>query len=277
MLIQIKKIGFLAFLLVVLSCLIAFDKPITLWKEPFTGMEFVLIPKGTFYMGNPNVLDDDQNFEKQHLVTISKDFWLGRMEVTQEQWNKVMGDRELHPEKPNPFRTDNPKYPVVSVSYFDVETFLRKLETLSPGNRFRLPTEAEWEYACRAGTTTNYSFGDSISLEQVNFKDKRTGDFIAVGRAGGHPQAVGSYSPNSWGLYDMHGNVWEWVSDWYAPYPIEKVTDPMGPNNGKEKVMRGGSWYFNADHAKSYYRGTHPPQLWGFSIGFRIVCEKIFN
>jgi len=244
------------------------------WTEPITKMEFVLIRKGSFYMGNPYWRSDSSNNEKQHFVTITHDFWLAKMEVTQEQWQKIMGNKELHPEKPSPLSCINSQYPIVSISYFDVQKFLQKLTNLSNGNRFRLPTEAEWEYACRAGTSTNFSTGTSISDTLSNFNASIPSDYSAIGKYLGHSTTVGSYPPNLWGLYDMHGNAWEWVSDWYAPYSSEHTIDPCGPKSSTLKIIRGGSWYFGATNARSYSRRTHEPGLWGFSIGFRVVCEK---
>ena len=244
------------------------------WVEPYTGLEFILIPKGSFFMGNSLSNIDSSNNEFIHFVTISHDFWLARTEVTQEQWQKVMGEEELHPDKANPFCKDNPRYPVVSKSFYDVNKFIKRLETLSPGNRFRLPSEAEWEYACRAGTLTSFNTGIKISDTLANFNAKIPSAFSDIGRNIGHPTEVGSYPPNQWGLFDMHGNVWEWVSDWYSQYSLKEEICPQGPPTGTLKVMRGGSWYFGADNARSSTRGTHDPHLWGFSIGFRIVCEK---
>lgn len=242
-------------------------------KEPVLGMEFMLVPKGRFLMG-AHKTSEKQASETLHEVTISKDFWLGKNEVTQKQWQKIMGDEELHPEKPSPFRDENPDYPVVSVSYLDVEKFLERLNGLSDEYHFRLPTEAEWEYACRAGTTTPFSYGIRLSDTIANYNASIPSGHSALGKFTEHPEPVGSYAPNAWGLHDMHGNVWEWVSDWYAPYLKEAVADPKGPVHGTEKIIRGGSWYFGADNARSSYRRTHEPGLWGFSIGFRIVCEK---
>jgi formylglycine-generating enzyme required for sulfatase activity len=236
-------------------------------------MEFVKIPKGSFYMGNPVVNINASYSESQHLVTIDHDFWLGQMEVTQEEWQKVMGDEEPHPEKPSPFRNDNKKYPVVSISYFDVQAFLQKLEIGSPGNRFRLPTKAEWEYACRAGTMTDFNTGMKISDSLANFNAEILSSYSSIGKYIGHPTPVGSYPPNQWGLYDMHGNVWEWVSDRYAPYSTNKEIKHPGAQDDSLKIIRGGSWDFAADNARCYFRKTHSPQLWGFSIGFRIVRE----
>lgn len=247
--------------------------PLPAWREPALDMEFVLIPKGKFYVGDSKGQPDNIN-NTLHLVTLTNDFWLSRTEVTREQWEKVMGAEETHPEKPNPFNKDDPKYPVVSKSYFEVLQFLKKLEKLSPGNRFRLPTEAEWEYACRAGTKTNFSTGAAISDKDANFNSESASAYSPAGKFIGHPAPVGSYPPNPWGLYDMHGNTWEWTSDWYAPFTCDSTVNPTGPDTGQQKVMRGGSWYFYADNARSNNRGTHYPDLWGFSIGFRIVREK---
>lgn len=271
---MLKKVMYILLFLLFPSCNSKQPKPLLIWKEPVTGMEFVKIYKGSFYMGNPVTKTDSSNSELLHPVTLTKEFWLGRMEVTREQWQQVMGDEEPHPEKPSPFRNDNPKYPVVSKSFFDVQNFLQKLEKLSPGNRFRLPTEAEWEYACRAGTSTNFNTGMQISDSLANYNAEIPSKYSSIGKFIGHPTPVGSYPPNRWGLYDMHGNLWEWVSDWYGPYLPEKEINPKGPQSITLKIIRGGSWYFAADNARSFSRRTHPPQLWGFSIGFRVVREK---
>lgn len=247
------------------------NEPVSALREPISGMEFIRIEKGCFLMGN-----HEKNIysEALHKVNISKGFWLGKTEVTQKQWQAIMGKEEIHPEKPSPFRGLNSEYPVVSVSYFDIERFLSKLNELSKEYFFRLPTEAEWEYACRAGTITPFSYGLKLSDTLANFNAEIPSDYSTPGAFLAHPKSVGSYAPNQWGLYDMHGNVWEWVSDWYGPYSIDEVTDPKGPIIGKEKVIRGGSWYFGAENAKSSKRRTHEPELWGFSIGFRVVCEN---
>ncbi|MCW5516005.1 formylglycine-generating enzyme family protein [Muriicola sp. Z0-33] len=263
----------LALVLNIIGCQ---KRPATTLKEPILDMEFILVQKGSFNMGN-NQENGTTNPGPKHKVIISTDFWLGKTEVTQDQWQRIMGDKELHPEKPSPFRGVHPDYPVVNVSYFDVERFLGKLNKLSGEYQFRLPTEAEWEYACRAGTTTAFSFGSKLNDNLANFNAKVPSEYAISGIASTHPEQVGSYAPNQWGLYDMHGNVWEWVSDWYGIYPDKEVTDPKGPINGKEKIIRGGSWYFGADNARSFHRRTHQPRLWGFSIGFRIVCEKSFR
>lgn len=225
-------------------------------------------------MGNNSNDDNNELSETPHKVTISNDFYLGQSEITREQWEKIMGKNELHPVKPSPFSNENPQYPVVCKSYYDVQQFIDKLNKLSSGNRFRLPSEAEWEYACRAETTTPFSFGTYISDSLANFNAELQSKYAVSGKYIGHPTPAGSYPANPWGLYDIYGNVWEWVEDWYSPYPTEKQINPKGPSSGTMKVIRGGSWYFGADNARSSVRRTHEPELWGFSIGFRIVCEK---
>ena len=265
------------FLFITISSIASFSgcqkKSIPTLKEPILGIEFVYIPKGSFQMGE-NSIDNNSNAEPIHQVNMPNGFWLGRTEVTQDQWQKIMGSEEIHPEKPSPFRGINPAYPKVSISYFDIERFLEKLNELSREYRFRLPTEAEWEYACRAGTTTTFSYGLSLHDSLANFNAEMPSKYSSLGNRLEHPEPVGSYAPNQWGLYDMHGNVWEWVSDWYAPYSREEETNPTGPKEGKEKVIRGGSWSFGAMNAKSSFRKTHEPGLWGFSIGFRMICEE---
>ena len=236
-------------------------------------MDFVYIPDGEFLMGNPDSPNGSEKNDQVHSVKIRNGFWLATTEVTQDQWKRVMGETELHPEKPSPFWGDNPEYPKVSISYYDVLVFLKKLQEHSPENRFRLPTEAEWEYACRAGTTSRFSTGDKLLNSLACFSMEFPNKYSNTGTKPKHPQTVGSYPPNNWGLYDMHGNVFEWVSDWYAPYPSKKQINPTGPENGNLKIIRGGSWYFSAEKAQSFYRMTHDPSQWGFSIGFRIVME----
>lgn len=232
------------------------------WKEPFTGERFIHIPAGRFLMGSPPDEPGHREDEIEHGVTLTRGFWMGRCEVTQGDWNRVMGTGEPHPGKPSPFRAGDPRYPVMSVSYEDVARFLHKLDTLSPGNHFRLPTEAEWEYACRAGSTTAYATGARLTGAQARIK-------------GSHPAPVGSYPPNAWGLCDLHGNAWEWTSDWYGPYPASPVLDPQGASTGTLKVIRGGSWAFGEDSARSADRYTHAPGDWGYSLGFRIIREPL--
>ena len=201
------------------------DKPIV----NSIGMKLTLIPTGEFQMGSPGSDSEASDNEKpQHLVKITQPFYLGVYEVTQEQYERVMGQ--------NP--SDGhiaAKYPVESVSWNDAVEFCRRLSELpeekAAGHVYRLPTEAEWEYACRAGTTTVYSFGDSKS---------QLGEYAWFNRNGGK-NPVGQKKPNPWGLYDMHGNVMEWCQDRYGPYGSESVSDPKGPaQSDYDHSTRGG-------------------------------------
>jgi formylglycine-generating enzyme required for sulfatase activity len=199
-------------------------------------MELVLIPAGEFIMGSPESEEIRGPFNEegpQHRVRISKPFYLGKYEVTQAQWKAVMGG------DPSSFKGDS-KLPVESVFWRDCVAFCQEISQKS-GKKIRLPTEAEWEYACRAGSTTAYSFGDSPDgLGQYAWYDENSDEQT-------HP--VGQKRPNPWGLYDMHGNVWEWCSDWYGEdyYGQSPATDPLGPTSGEYRVYRGGSWYFCGD------------------------------
>jgi len=218
------------------------------------GMQFKLLPGGTFTMGD----GDDA-----HQVTLTKPFGLGVYEVTQQQYEKVMGK--------NPSKFKAPQNPVEQVIWNDAVEFCRKLSDLpsekSRGYVYRLPTEAEWEYACRAGTTTTYSFGDSESeLGDYGWYDKNSGKTT-------HP--VGSKKPNGWGLYDMHGNVWEWCQDWYGSYPSGSTTDPTGAASGSSRVRRGGSWLSYSVLCRSASRSRGTPGIRSIILGFRVLRSSI--
>ncbi|MFM7096906.1 MAG: formylglycine-generating enzyme family protein, partial [Gemmataceae bacterium] len=163
-------------------------------------LEMVLIQPGTFKMGSKKNDKDHREDETLHEVTLTKPFYLGKYEVTQEQWEAVMGD--------NPSFAKGAKLPANGISWDQCGEFVKKLNAKT-NHLFRLPTEAEWEYSCRAGTTTAYSFGDEITPKDFNYDESKIGK----------PVAVGSYKPNAFGLYDMHGNVWEWCEDWHEYYP----------------------------------------------------------
>ena len=222
------------------------------------GMQFVLIPAGTFQMGSTgrDAYDDEKPV---HQVTISRAFYLGTYEVTQGQWQAVMGSNS----NPSVFKGDL-NLPVENVSWDDVQAFIRKLNDREGGTRYRLPTEAEWEYAVRAGSTTAYSFGDDAG---------RLGDYAwYAGNAGTKTHPVGQKRPNAWGLYDMHGNVWEWVQDWYGAYVAAAVPDPPGPASGSGRVIRGGGWGYYSGGCRSATRyGYNAPSDRGGSLGFRLL------
>ena len=227
------------------------------------GMKLRLIPAGEFMMGSPGTESDRRADETQHRVSITKPFYLGVTEVTQEQYQKVMGS--------NPSKFKGPQNPVEQVNWSDAVEFCRKLSAMpaekTAGHVYRLPTEAEWEYACRSGTTTAYGFGDDAS---------RLGDygwFRSNSDSGTHP--VGEKKPNAWGLYDMHGNVWEWCQDWYGAYPSGSATDPTGATSGSFRVFRGGSWYFIARICRSAYRDRDTPGYRIYFLGFRVLRSSI--
>mgnify|MGYP002629817557 CR=1 FL=1 len=214
--------------------------------------EMVLIPAGKFVMGSPASEKGRRDDETQHEVILTKPFYMGKYEVTQEQWEVVMGN--------NPSNTKGAKFPVTVVSWKDCQEFISKLNANTKGG-YRLPYEGEWEYACRAGTTTAYSFGDKITPKNVNFGGSNFGKALPVASKdanidGDSIKEVGSYIPNAFGLYDMHGNVWEWCEDEYKVYSEGSVTDPKGTGTGRYHVLRGGSFVSNGSLARSSIRST---------------------
>jgi formylglycine-generating enzyme required for sulfatase activity len=223
------------------------------------GMEFVLIPAGTFMMGSPDSDAEASDMEKPaHRVTISQPFYLGKYLVTQGQWEAVMGKEN----NPSQFKGDANR-PVEHVSWEDVQQFIDMLNTREGGTQYRLPTEAEWEYACRAGSQTAYSFGD----------DPRQLDTYGwyQGNSERHTHPVRQKRPNAWGLYDMHGNVYEWVQDWYGGYAAEPVTDPQGPASGSDRVLRSGSWNDNARYCRAASRVYDASCSRNEFFGFRLL------
>jgi formylglycine-generating enzyme required for sulfatase activity len=218
------------------------------------GMEFVLIPAGEFKMGSNDGSSDEKPV---HQVRLSTPFYLGKYEVTQGQWQAVMENN------PSRFIGDLNR-PIENVSWEDVREFIRRLNTKEGGTKYRLPTEAEWEYAARAGSTTAYGFGnDARQLGEYAWYDANSGDTT-------HP--VGQKKPNAWGLSDMHGNVWEWVQDWYGGYAAEAVTDPQGPGSGSShRVLRGGSWSNTAWYCRSAFRYDGTPGQRDHYRGFRLL------
>jgi formylglycine-generating enzyme required for sulfatase activity len=186
--------------------------------------QFALILAGTFQMGSTNGNSDERPV---HTVNITKAFYMQKTEVTQGQWRAVMGTN------PSWFSDCGDTCPVEQVSWNDIQGFLTALNAMDPGKNYRLPTEAEWEYAARAGTTGDY--GGTGVLDQMGWYSDNSGSQT-------HP--VAQKQPNHWGLYDMHGNVWEWVQDWYSAtyYSVSPTNDPQGPATGTSRVLRGGSW-----------------------------------
>ncbi len=246
---------------------------------PGLNLELVPIAAGRFAMGSTNGGSDEQPVTQ---VEITRAFWLGKTEVTQGQWEAVMGN--------NPSSFKGATRPVEQVSYDDVVEFCRKLTAreraagrLPSGYEYTLPTEAQWEYACRAGTTGDYSFGNNADelSRYGNYCDRsNTNDFDWKDKSHDDGQdktaPVGSYRPNAWGLYDMHGNVWEWCLDWYTgTLPGGTVRDPVGPSSGSFRVFRGGSWYLTASNCRSALRCDCGPGARYYGLGFRLALSSV--
>ncbi len=220
------------------------------------GMVFNLIQPGKFLMGSPASDKNRYRDEIQHSVVISKPFYMQTTEVTQGQWQAVMG------ENPAYFVRCGDDCPIEEVSWEDIQIFLEKLNAKGEG-RYRLPTEAEWEYAARGGAITLYSFGDDVTeVANYSWHGKNSGSKT-------HP--VAKLAPNRWGLYDMEGNVYEWVADWYGPYATAEVVDPQGPPSGTYRVARGGGWHSSPGRVRLAVRNIYGPTFRYYRLGFRLV------
>ena len=216
------------------------------------GLEFVRIPAGKFSNTWTLRRESGEEVQRRRVVTISKPFYLGKYEVTQEQWEAVMG---INPSK-NKGRTK----PVEMVSWGDVQVFIKKLNKKEGGNKYRLPTEAEWEHAARAGTDTVWFWGNDLG---------DLGKYAWIKGHDNHP--VGQKKPNPWGLYDLYGNVSEWVEDWFEENQEGEVTDPAGPASGSFRVNRGGSWCYSAKVCGASARGRFTPHYRSKFLGFRLA------
>ena len=221
------------------------EKTIPMGKD--AEMTFVWCPAGSFTMGSAN---EDNDEKPPHKVTLREGFWMAKTEVTQKQWTSVMGSNPSH------FRKGD-DYPVENVSWNMCQEFCAK-------TGLALPTEAQWEYACRAETTGDY--GGTGDLETMGWYSENSG---------GETHPVGRKQPNKWGLYDMHGNVWEWCADWYGDYPSELVTDPTGPIQGSIRVYRGGSWFSYARRCRSAHRGGSDPGFRFNRLGLRVALLPV--
>jgi sulfatase modifying factor 1 len=220
---------------------------------------FVTVEGGQFQMGSPDSTPNRFNDETQHLVQVNT-FQMQTTEVTQELYKLVMGN---NPSQRNEWK----EMPVTNVSWEDAQAFIEKLNDLM-GTHYRLPTEAEWEYAARGGNRSQgYNYSGSNDLNEVGwFADN----------SGNHPHVVKEKKPNELGIYDMSGNVWEWCSDWYAEYRLDQrgSINPQGADNGESRVLRGGSWGSNAQGCRVAYRDDRLPETWYYDIGFRLVFSE---
>jgi formylglycine-generating enzyme required for sulfatase activity len=241
---------------------------------------FVRINGGTFIMGSPyNEVGREDIESPQHQVTVNS-FFMGKYQVTQSEYKAVMGTNPSH------FKGDN--LPVEKVSWFEAVEYCNRLshrEGLSPVYKvngtnvtwnqdtdgYRLPTEAEWEYACRAGTITPFSTGYNITTSQANFDGNFPYNNNAKGKYRKETTVVGSFEPNPWGLYDMHGNVWEWCWDWKSTYLNGAQADPIGAVSGDYRVIRGGGWLYDGRYLRSAYRGDYFPSYRSYYVGFRLM------
>jgi uncharacterized protein (TIGR02996 family) len=230
-------------------------------------LQLVLIPPGSFWMGSPPGEDDRQDDEAPQVrVTSSRGFWMSAHAITQAQWEAIVGRHHSH--------FHGPDLPVDSVLFEECRIFCEWLQA-QQGVAARLPTEAEWEYACRAGTTSVWNTGETLLAEWANYDATNTFGVFPPGGWRETTTPVGSFPPNAWGLYDMHGNVFEWCSDWYGDYPAEPVTDPTGPSAGSLHILRGGSWWEYAWAGRSARRFTNDSSERDNQHGFRIVVPRL--
>lgn len=219
------------------------------FRDSYTGMEFASLPAGCFTAG---ATDGNSDEKPTHEVCLSP-FYLGRYEVTQGEWRKVMGFN------PSLFTACGDDCPVDQVSWSDAREFIHRLNRLT-GRNYRLPTEAEWEYACRGGSKAGRYCGGEV--DTVAWHRGNSGNMV-------HP--VGRKTPNGFGIFDMSGNVWEWVQDWSGPYPAKKQQDPQGPESGSSRARRGGSWQYGADKARATWRSSGYQDDRAMDIGFRLA------
>jgi formylglycine-generating enzyme required for sulfatase activity len=234
-----------------------------------TGIVLTEIPSGRFTMGSAASEISRRPDETRHDVTINRPFFLGQHEVTQQEWRALMGNN------PSRFSECGPRCPVENVTFADVQRFITGMNA-APDNAvvFRLPTEAEWEYACRAGTATPFATGDTLTTAQANYNGKKPYANAEPGMARERPTRAAGFPPNPWGLVDLHGNVWEWTADWYGAYSSEDVSDPTGAPAGEARVIRGGSWQTEAASTRCAARSTHAPDRRDSDLGFRIAADR---
>jgi formylglycine-generating enzyme required for sulfatase activity len=241
--------------------------------SPGTTIELLHVSAGSFTMGSPKSDPLRNDDEILHQVILTQDFWLGKFEITQQQWHELMNttveEQQLKQARKWPLRGTGKNLPMYLVSWNDCITFCQKLTKreqakgrLPEGYAFTLPTEAQWEYACKSGL-------NHFTIESL----PSLGWYRDTSRKKIHP--TGLKKPNAWGFHDMHGNVSEWCLDWYGPYPASPITDPTGPDTGSRKVARGGSWFGPAANARPSKRITDPPEQGFTSMGFRIALSPI--
>lgn len=261
-------------------------------KTSSIGLKMLPIPAGTFTMGSPSTEKSRGRDEDQVEVELTEPFLMGETEVTQAQWKAVMktSTAEQVASKDGPLgrganlvdeaSATGPDQPMCFVNWADALRFCEQLTELDreagvidEGFKYSLPTEAQWEYACRAGTTTVFAFGDTLTSDQANFFGKMPYGVDEEGEYREKTTVVKTFKPNAWGLYDMHGNLYEWCLDWYGE-ALEGGKDPVGPAEGDGYIIRGGTWNRKATSCRSAYRYSSNPTARGYNIGFRVVLVK---
>lgn len=253
------------FILLVLLCQgVLAETPASVKIVNSLGMEFVAIKAGSFWMGSRHSERHHEPDETYHEVIISQGFYIQTTEVTRKQWTALMGG------DPSSFPQCGDDCPVDRVKPAWVDKFIEKLNAKEAHYVYRLPTEAEWEYVARAGTASAFSSGGCLGESRANFDASVSFGICRPGAKSKGPKPVASYKPNSWGVYDMHGNVWELCSDWYGAYDIGRVRDPAGPERGEYRVIRGSSWKFPESYARSANRFKSIRDI----AGFRLVLKK---
>lgn len=235
---------------------------IVLWGQTQKpSIEWVSIPAGTFFMGSPTSEIDREVDETQHKVVLSA-FKMSKYEVSFEQYDLFC--EATNRTKPDDEGLGRGNHPVINVSWDDAAAFAEWMNC-------RLPTEAEWEYACRGGTSTPFYTGNNITTMQANYDGNFPYNNNKKGEYRGKALPVGLFAANAYGLFDMHGNVWEWCSDWYSDYPTSYQTNPKGPESGTRRVFRGGSYNFKARYCRSAFRTCFTPDMYSNDLGFRLV------
>jgi len=229
------------------------------------GMTFTRIPAGSFIMGSPEDEPGRENDEIQHKVIITKDYFMQTTVITQGQWMSLMNNN------PSIYNSCGNNCPVDNISWYDTQDFIKKLNNLGEGT-YRLPTEAEWEYAARAGTQTPFFWGECLS-DYANYNGNETVSECPKSVFRNTPLPVSSFLPNAWGLYDVHGTIWEWCQDYKADYSKETVTDPTGPKSGQIRIHRGGGFVSPEKNCRSAFRPAMEPDFKNNTFGARLVCS----
>ncbi len=234
---------------------------------PSVNYKMIHVPPRTFLMGSPSTEKGRYDDEEQHPVTLTNGFYIGVTEVTQGQWKKIMGNNPSH------FKECGDNCPVEQVTWIMCQEFIMTLNRKEKTRRYRLPTEAEWEYACRAGSSLAFANGD---ITKIKCGHDPNLDKIGwyCGNTGGKTQEIAKKIPNPWGLYDMHGNAWEWCQDRYGRYRPGHTVDPEGPDSGASRIFRGGGWGLSSRTCRSAFRDKYDPTLKCRFLGFRLVREE---